>query len=145
MTPPGTLTHLVPGSWINANFDVWIGADEDNRAWDLLTDARDFFARKSSGPGTDIEKVKLAEQELWIAEGSDWCWWYGPEHSSAHDEAFDLLFRKHLSNIYHLLGDHRQTSSRYPSRDPASGQCLCHLPGRCDPKWMGESPTTSSG
>ena len=23
-----------PGSWINANFDVWIGAEEDNQAWE---------------------------------------------------------------------------------------------------------------
>ena len=30
------LTSLVPGSWINANFNVWIGAPEDNRAWDYL-------------------------------------------------------------------------------------------------------------
>src|SRR5713101_7956308 len=27
------LKSLVPGSWINANFNVWIGAPEDNRAW----------------------------------------------------------------------------------------------------------------
>jgi alpha-amylase/alpha-mannosidase (GH57 family) len=104
VTTPGTLTHIVPGSWINANFDVWIGAEEDNRAWDLLTDARDFFAKKSGDADLDAEDVKKAQEELWVAEGSDWCWWYGPEHSSAHDEEFDLLFRKHLSNIYRLLG-----------------------------------------
>src|ERR1017187_9324717 len=28
------LKSLVPGSWIYANFNVWIGAPEDNRAWD---------------------------------------------------------------------------------------------------------------
>ena len=28
----GKLTSIVPGSWINANFNVWIGAPEDNRA-----------------------------------------------------------------------------------------------------------------
>ncbi len=103
VTEPGKLTHIVPGSWINANFDIWIGADEDNRAWDLLHDARDFFAARSQTPGLDPAQVELARQELWIAEGSDWCWWYGPEHSSAHDEEFDLLYRKHLSNIYRLL------------------------------------------
>src|SRR6185312_14661904 len=27
------LPSLVPGSWINANFNVWIGAPEDNLAW----------------------------------------------------------------------------------------------------------------
>jgi len=41
---------------------------------------------------------------LWIAEGSDWCWWYGPEHSTANDEEFDLLYRKHLGNLYKMLG-----------------------------------------
>jgi len=102
VTEPGTLNHVVPGSWINANFDVWIGAQEDNRAWDLLSEAREFFARKA--PKLDPARLELAKQELWIAEGSDWCWWYGPEHSSGNDEQFDLLYRKHLSNIYRMLG-----------------------------------------
>jgi alpha-amylase/alpha-mannosidase (GH57 family) len=102
ITDPGLLTHIHPGSWINANFDVWIGAEEDNRAWDLLSDARDFYTRNSGkAKGKNAE---LAQQELWIAEGSDWCWWYGPEHSSPNDEEFDLLFRKHLSNLYRMLG-----------------------------------------
>ena len=36
----GKLGSLTPGSWINANFDVWIGAPEDNRAWDCLSAAK---------------------------------------------------------------------------------------------------------
>jgi alpha-amylase/alpha-mannosidase (GH57 family) len=104
VTEPGRLAHIVPGSWINANFDVWIGAEEDNRAWDLLADARDFYQQNSAKPGLDALQIELAKQELWVAEGSDWCWWYGPEHSSAHDAEFDLLYRKHLSNIYRMLG-----------------------------------------
>ena len=47
---------------------------------------------------------KLAFEEILIAEGSDWNWWYGPEHHSANDREFDELYRKHLSNIYQLLG-----------------------------------------
>ncbi|HXJ96559.1 MAG TPA: glycoside hydrolase family 57 protein [Terriglobia bacterium] len=101
---PGRLSHVVPGSWINANFDVWIGAEEDNHAWDLLSNARDFFQQESAKPGHDPDQVRLAEQELCVAEGSDWCWWYGPEHSTANDEEFDWLYRKHLSNVYRLLG-----------------------------------------
>jgi alpha-amylase/alpha-mannosidase (GH57 family) len=100
----GTLRHLVPGSWIDANFDVWIGAEEDNRAWDLLSDARDFFAQNCVQPGLDPARVEAARHELWIAEGSDWCWWYGPEHSTPNDVEFDRLYRTHLSNIYRLLG-----------------------------------------
>jgi hypothetical protein len=47
---------------------------------------------------------KLAWEELLIAEGSDWNWWYGPEHHSANDRDFDELYRKHLSNVYQALG-----------------------------------------
>ena len=45
-----------------------------------------------------------AWEELLIAEGSDWCWWYGPEHFSANRAEFDQLYRDHLSNVYRLLG-----------------------------------------
>jgi hypothetical protein len=41
---------------------------------------------------------------LLAAEGSDWCWWYGPEHSTANDAEFDALYRKHLTGIYRALG-----------------------------------------
>jgi len=104
LTTPGTLRHLVPGSWINSNFDVWIGAEEDNRAWDLLSEARDFFAKNCVRPDFDPARVEAARHELWISEGSDWCWWYGPEHSSPNDAEFDRLYRTHLSNVYRLLG-----------------------------------------
>ncbi|MGB7641451.1 MAG: hypothetical protein WBL82_09195, partial [Terriglobales bacterium] len=36
--------------------------------------------------------------------GSDWNWWYGPEHHSDNDRDFDELYRKHLSNVYQALG-----------------------------------------
>jgi alpha-amylase/alpha-mannosidase (GH57 family) len=96
------LTSLMPGSWINANFNVWIGAPEDNQAWDYLSSARDFYAR--AAPAASEPARQLAFEEVLIAEGSDWNWWYGPEHHSANDRDFDELYRKHLSNIYHSLG-----------------------------------------
>ena len=99
---PPILRSLVPGSWINANFNVWIGAPEDNRSWDYLHQARNFFAQ-AAGASSE-EQRRMAEEELFIAEGSDWNWWYGPEHHSANDREFDELYRKHLSNIYQLLG-----------------------------------------
>ncbi len=97
----GRLKRLVPGSWIDANFNVWIGAPEDNLAWDLLAEARDYYDRHASR--VSEEQRKLAWEELLIAEGSDWNWWYGPEHHSANDRDFDELYRKHLSNVYHAL------------------------------------------
>jgi alpha-amylase/alpha-mannosidase (GH57 family) len=96
------LKSLVPGSWINANFNVWIGAPEDNRAWDYLHHAREFYAQHAAR-ASEAQR-KLAFEEIMIAEGSDWNWWYGPEHHSANDRDFDELYRKHLSNIYQALG-----------------------------------------
>jgi alpha-amylase/alpha-mannosidase (GH57 family) len=96
------LSELVPGSWINSNFNVWIGAPEDNKAWDQLSAARRAFDQHSASVALD--KRDLAFEELLIAEGSDWNWWYGPEHSTANDRDFDELYRKHLSNVYVALG-----------------------------------------
>jgi alpha-amylase/alpha-mannosidase (GH57 family) len=98
----GQLKSLVPGSWINANFNVWIGAPEDNRAWDYLHHARDYYARNAAR-ASEAQR-QLAFDEILIAEGSDWNWWYGPEHHSANDRDFDELYRKHLSNVYQALG-----------------------------------------
>jgi alpha-amylase/alpha-mannosidase (GH57 family) len=109
---PEKLKSLVPGSWINANFDVWIGANEDNLAWDYLADARDLFVEQ--GERVSQKQRELAFEELLIAEGSDWNWWYGPEHHSANDRAFDELYRRHLSNVYHALGVHPPDSLEQP-------------------------------
>jgi len=96
------LTSLVPGSWINANFNVWIGAPEDNRAWDYLHNARDLYTQNAAR-ASEAQR-KLAFDEILIAQGSDWNWWYGPEHHSANDRDFDELYRAHLSNVYQALG-----------------------------------------
>ncbi len=98
----GRLNSLVPGSWINANFNVWIGAPEDNRSWDYLSAARDYYA--NNGMTATEQQRTLAFEEVLIAEGSDWNWWYGPEHHTANDRDFDELYRKHLSNIDLALG-----------------------------------------
>jgi alpha-amylase/alpha-mannosidase (GH57 family) len=96
------LDHIFPGSWIGANFDVWIGAEEDNKAWEFLVAAREAYDEAKAG--LSEEARKLAWEEILIAEGSDWCWWYGPEHSSANRIEFDELFRSHIANVYRALG-----------------------------------------
>ena len=101
---------IFPASWINANFDVWIGHGEDVAAWELLWDARDAFARASDAgnkrrPDAPSETaLKEAQESILTAEGSDWCWWFGPEHSTANDAEFDALYRKHLTGVYLALG-----------------------------------------
>lgn len=96
------LDHIAAGSWINANFDVWIGFEEDNKAWELLLKAREAFESvdQDSVPAADY---RLALEELMIGEGSDWCWWYGPHHDSDNRLEFDQLFRDHLANMYRAL------------------------------------------
>jgi alpha-amylase/alpha-mannosidase (GH57 family) len=105
-----TTGGIFPASWINANFDVWIGDKEDVAAWDLLWDAREAYSRgvEATAKGhTDAPtraELAQAEESLLAAEGSDWCWWYGPEHSTANDAEFDSLYRKHLTGVYVALG-----------------------------------------
>src|SRR5205823_1085704 len=41
-----TARGIAAGSWINANFDVWIGDKEDIAAWELLARAREFYGRQ---------------------------------------------------------------------------------------------------
>jgi len=126
------LEGIFPASWINANFDVWIGHEEDVRAWELLREAREVFedaARRAHSSGfTRHGKGKRAHEALLAAEGSDWCWWYGPEHSSANDAEFDILYRKHLTEIYKALGEHPPDELAVPiKRAPERGRR--ELPG----------------
>ncbi|MBD3169269.1 MAG: glycoside hydrolase [candidate division Zixibacteria bacterium] len=103
----GEIKNLHPGSWINHNYNVWIGHEEDNLAWDLLYKTRktlEDFQNSDDGKNFNEEKLKLAWREIYIAEGSDWCWWFGDEHQGANNDQFDSLFRSNLIYIYELLG-----------------------------------------
>ena len=97
------LPGLVAGSWIYGTLTTWIGHPEKNRGWEVLAEARDTLKEAESDPpeGADLG---LARKELMIAEGSDWFWWYGDDHSTAFAAEFDTLFREHVTNIYIALG-----------------------------------------
>jgi len=99
------LPEIFPGSWIDANFYIWIGHADDQRAWSQVADARDALAEvEAAASAAPNANLAAAREEVLIAEGSDWCWWYGDDHSSEHDRAFDELFRLHLRNAYRLMG-----------------------------------------
>ncbi|MFH1429173.1 MAG: glycoside hydrolase family 57 protein [Candidatus Margulisiibacteriota bacterium] len=105
------LKSLYSGSWIDHNFFVWIGYERANKAWDFLSETRDvlkntedLLKRNKLKPDPDLqENIEKARQEIYIAEGSDWFWWYSDFHSSALDLEFDEQFRNHLQNVYRLL------------------------------------------
>ncbi len=101
-TASDTLESIFPGSWINGDFYIWIGHADDHRAWSQLVEAR--RALGSPSPAVPEASFARAREELLIAEGSDWFWWYGDDHSSGHDLAFDDLFRRHVRNVYRALG-----------------------------------------
>ncbi len=99
--PARPLPSLFPGSWINSDFYIWAGHRDDHRAWRQLAAARAAF--EAAEPALTDEARTRAWEELLIAEGSDWFWWYGDDHSSANDREFDDLFRRHLRNVYQAL------------------------------------------
>jgi len=110
--PRDTLPHLFAGSWISHNFAIWVGHEEDNTAWDALHKTREYlkewekrYGDTATANPAERSPLQRAWEEIYIAEGSDWFWWYGDDHSSAQDALFDSLFRKHLQNVYLLLGD----------------------------------------
>ncbi|MEX0677042.1 MAG: glycoside hydrolase family 57 protein [Pirellulales bacterium] len=98
------LGHLFAGSWISHNFGIWIGHPACNEAWDLVSQAREALVKREAAGEVPPDDLARAWQELYIAEGSDWFWWFDDRHSSAQDWLFDNLFRKHLQNIYTLVG-----------------------------------------
>jgi alpha-amylase/alpha-mannosidase (GH57 family) len=106
-----TLDRIFPASWINANFDVWIGHHEDVRAWEMVAEAREVYthavdaAERRDRGAPDPVQLARAYESILAAEGSDWCWWYGPEHSTANDAEFDAIFRLHLREVYVALGE----------------------------------------
>lgn len=105
--PHNYLYNLFAGSWINHNYGVWIGHQEDNTAWEYLSKTREALTKFTQSHPEDEHKstINQAWEEIYIAEGSDWCWWYGDDHSSANDEEFDFLFRQHLMNVFKLIGE----------------------------------------
>ncbi len=96
------LHRLHAGSWIYANFRVWIGHEEDNRAWDYLSETRnDLETFQKMNPDKNVLEAWKA---LYVAEGSDWNWWYGDEHITENQKDFDELFRFNLMKIYKEMG-----------------------------------------
>lgn len=103
--PRCNLRKLFPGSWINNDFYIWIGHEEDRKAWEYLSKVRNDLVQYQKNQQQELlENIKKAWEQIYIAEGSDWCWWYGDDHFTANDEEFDFLYRQHLMNVYNFIG-----------------------------------------
>ncbi|MDD8018976.1 MAG: carbohydrate-binding module family 20 domain-containing protein [Bacteroidota bacterium] len=119
------LDWLYPGSWINANYDTWIGEDEENRAWNYLLVARQDLEKSGlkQPKATDGEPkantknwyAHKAWEAMYAAEGSDWFWWYGTDQNApSGDKPFDIAFITHLKNIYSFGA---KAGGKFPKRD----------------------------
>jgi len=119
-----SLSWLWPGSWINANYDTWIGEQEENQAWNYLLTARTDLGNSGLKPpdpkspmpriGTRAWYAVKAWESLYAAEGSDWFWWYGTDQSApGGDKPFDVAFITYLKNVYTLA---RQAKGKMPKR-----------------------------
>jgi alpha-amylase/alpha-mannosidase (GH57 family) len=142
------MREIFTGSWINNNFAIWIGHREDNRAWDLLSEAREALVQAEARKTAPADRLAEAWEEFFTAEGSDWCWWYGDDHTSGNDEVFDELYRRHLMNIYHLLGERVpeglytsiiETEGGGPAPEEVTSLVAPHIDGRVSSyfEWLG--------
>jgi alpha-amylase/alpha-mannosidase (GH57 family) len=89
------LDRLRAGSWINADFGVWIGSPAKNCAWTLL--GRAMQALRNAGH----DEESIAEH-LEVLEASDWFWWYDERHQAPHKDEFDATFRARLRRIFEI-------------------------------------------
>ncbi len=99
--------ELFTGSWIDAagsgggvDLGTWLGHEEENRAWNLLGQARDAVVRAGHSPASN----PAAFEALYAAEGSDWFWWFGEDQGRDWDPEIDELFRLHLRRAYGAAG-----------------------------------------
>lgn len=102
--PRQGISRLATGSWIGGNLETWIGEAEQNQAWETLAKVRrELVAWQNATAGASLDVLAEAWRQIYIAEGSDWFWWYGEDHAAVGGAEFDALFRKHVRRVYELL------------------------------------------
>ena len=95
--------NLWPGCWFSPDFATWIGEDEENQAWNYLRRTRTMLNDRRDT--VSAQQLDAAMELMYIAEGSDWFWWYGADQSTADERAFDVQYRQTLMDIYQIMGE----------------------------------------
>ncbi len=119
---------LFPGAWFSADYDTWIGEEEETLAWEQLRQAREALAAFERGDkATTPEKLAQARDLIYMAEGSDWLWWHGSDQSSGNDEHFDegfrALLRRRQPQSLPAAPARRRAGRSVPSLPPWSRVC----------------------
>ncbi len=123
---PADLPVLVAGSWVYGTFSTWIGDRDKNRGWNMLADAKHAYdAALAAGELDAPRRRALAEEQLAVCEASDWFWWFGDYNPASAVSDFERLYRRHLTNLYQLLGreplDYLAVPLSYGKGAPAHG------------------------
>ena len=111
-----SIADLWGGCWFTPDFSTWIGEPEETAAWNYLGKTRaalaqyDFYKKKQTTP----ENLAKALDAMYLAEGSDWFWWYGADQDSGDDAYFDQAFRALLTQVYVALGEQPPDFLRVP-------------------------------
>src|SRR5207248_1179536 len=126
------IARIHSGSWIDANYRIWIGHPEDNAAWTLLGEARAAVAEAEEKGELRREQIASARAQLLVAEGSDWYWWYGDDFTTESAPEFDGLFRARIAAAWGAIGQapperlNRPIIS--PDKDPAHAAAVLAQP-----------------
>ncbi len=110
------LPRVVAGSWIGRNLATWIGHKEKNRAWEHLAETRRFVEGRRGAP----DRSDAAWRAVLAAEGSDWFWWFGDDHFSAHAAEFDASFRRQLRAAWEAAGVEPPDALTRPIRESSA-------------------------
>jgi alpha-amylase/alpha-mannosidase (GH57 family) len=153
------LDQLFPGAWFSPNYDTWIGETEEAIGWDYLARTREFLVPFETGE-TPADPGALAQafDFMYLAEGSDWFWWFGDDQDSGQDSYFDEAYRALLAGVYTSLGVAVPQfievpviqAQAVPATRPFMGVSTPVMDGQDDPAWEtaayyafeGSSPVT---
>ena len=104
---------------------------------------REDLAGFESTGEVDAAALDLAYDFMYLAEGSDWFWWYGDDQDSGQDSYFDEGYRALLAGVYESLGEEVprfvqvpiiQAAPVSPDR-PFSGASTPEIDGQEDLAW----------
>ena len=133
------LDNLFPGAWFSPNYDTWIGESEEAQAWNYLSQVRSFLAEYESGQkSADADKLAQAFDFMYLAEGSDWFWWYGTDQDSGQDSYFDEGYRELLRQVYLSLDEPVPSFVNVPIIQPQPVRATIPLMGSGTPTIDGE-------
>jgi alpha-amylase/alpha-mannosidase (GH57 family) len=101
--PKNTIKKIHSGSWINANYAIWIGKDQKNKGWGYIKRTLDEVGRFINPSNCNDADSQGALNSFAAACGSDWFWWFDDDFASAFKGDFDRIFRTHLKNVFSFL------------------------------------------